>query len=237
MQRLQREGGVAHPGVAVVPVALAARRLGQRGGEGRHRGPGRHVGHALDRQGRALDRVPEAVVGHARPPQPGAPEAHGGRDPALGVGHVPRRRQPALPGQGAVGALAGPQHVPRPDGAPLDAEGEVRAQADRLARPAGVGRVAVALDQRPLGRRASVVEDRLADEVDLDLALEALDGAHQQVLGVVVGRRAGVGRDEVLRVAGAHRQRVAHDHPPRGGLPGRDHHVGARLVGARRRGG
>ena len=55
VQRLQGEGAVAHPRVAVVPVAFPARRLG-RGGEGRHRGPGRHVGEALDGQGGTLDR-------------------------------------------------------------------------------------------------------------------------------------------------------------------------------------
>ena len=54
MQRLQRERRVAHPGVAVVPVALAAGRLGQRGRRRRDRRAGRHVRQALDRQRRAL---------------------------------------------------------------------------------------------------------------------------------------------------------------------------------------
>ena len=75
VQRLQRERRVAHPRVAVVPVALAAGRLGQRRGERRHRRPGRHVRQALDRQRRALDRVAPAMVGHPRPRQPVAPEA------------------------------------------------------------------------------------------------------------------------------------------------------------------
>ena len=66
MQRLEGEGRVPHPGEAVVPVALAARRLGQRGGERRHGRPGRHVGEALDRQRRALDRIAEAVVWEPR---------------------------------------------------------------------------------------------------------------------------------------------------------------------------
>ena len=83
VQRLQGERGVAHPGVAVVPVALAAGRLGQRGGQRRHGGPGRHVGEALDGQCRALDRVAPAVVGHPRPSQPGAPEPRGGVHAAL----------------------------------------------------------------------------------------------------------------------------------------------------------
>ena len=82
VQRLEREGRVAHPRVAVVPVALAARRLGQRRRERRDRRAGRHVGQALDRERRALDRVAPAVVGDARPAEPGAPEADGRRDPA-----------------------------------------------------------------------------------------------------------------------------------------------------------
>ncbi len=65
VQGLQREGRVAHPGVAVVPVALAARRLRQRGRQRRHGRAGGHVGQALDRQRRALDRVAPAVVGDA----------------------------------------------------------------------------------------------------------------------------------------------------------------------------
>ena len=67
MKRLQGEGGVADPGVAVVPVALAARGLRQRRGQRRDGRPGRHVGEALDRQRRALDRLPPAVVDHRAP--------------------------------------------------------------------------------------------------------------------------------------------------------------------------
>ena len=69
VQRLQGERRVAHPGVAVVPVALAARRLGQRRGQRGHRRARGHVGQALDRQRRALDRRHPLVVG-----KPGAGE-------------------------------------------------------------------------------------------------------------------------------------------------------------------
>ena len=56
VQRLERERRVAHPAVAVVPVALAAGGLGQRRRERGHRRTGGHVGEALDRERRALDR-------------------------------------------------------------------------------------------------------------------------------------------------------------------------------------
>ena len=59
VQRLQGERGVAHPGVAVVPVALAAGRLGQRcRGRGDRRAR-RHVRQALDREHAARDRLAE----------------------------------------------------------------------------------------------------------------------------------------------------------------------------------
>ena len=106
VQRLQREGRVAHPRVAVVPVALAARRLGQRGRQRRHRRAGRHVRQALDRERRALDRVAPAVVGDAGAPEPGAPEARRGGDPRLGLVDVLRRGEALGPGEGAVRALA-----------------------------------------------------------------------------------------------------------------------------------
>ena len=52
-QRVDREGGVAQPAVAVVPVALAAEVLGQRGGRGRHDPAGLGVGHQVQGQQRA----------------------------------------------------------------------------------------------------------------------------------------------------------------------------------------
>src|SRR6185295_10793088 len=49
-ERVRREGGVADPGVAVVPVAPAAQVLGQAAGDGGHHGPARLVGEELQRQ-------------------------------------------------------------------------------------------------------------------------------------------------------------------------------------------
>ena len=236
MQRLQGEGGVAHPRVAVVPVALAAGRLGQRGGERGHRGAGRHVGQALDRQRRALDRV-RGSGGRACAPAP----ARSARS-AWWRRSSPRRRRrpagrraprptrarstPALPARGRDGPARG---------RPRSRARGPSAEADRLARAARVGRVAAAVDERPFGRRAPVVERRLADQVDLDPALEALDRPHQHVVGVVVGRRPRVRRDRVLVLPRPHRQRVADDDPARGRLPRRHEHVRPGLVDARRR--
>ena len=103
--------------------------------------------------------------------------------------------------------------MPGPDPVALDAEREVGLQPDGLARGSRVGGVPTAVDQRPLGRRPAVVEGRLAHEIDLDGALQAADRAHQEVVGVVVGRRPGVRRDLVLGLPWAHRQRVADQDP------------------------
>ena len=234
MQRLQREGRVAQPRVAVVPVALAAGRLRQRGRERRDRRAGRHVGEALDRERRALDRIAPAVVGDARAAQPGAPEAGGRGESLVGLVDALRRGELLGPGERAVDLLALPEHVPRPHPVALDADRHVRAQADRQLRAARVGAVAVVAD-RPLRRDAPVVEDRFAGQLHLDLALQAHRDAHEQVVGVFVGRRPGVRRDLVLAAAGPERQRVAHEHPPARGLPGRQQDVRPRLVDARRR--
>ncbi len=104
------------------------------------------------------------------------------------------------PGERAERLPSGLEDVPAAHAVALDAEGQVRAQADRDARPGAVGRVPVVLLHRPLRRCPPVVERRLAHELDLDVAVEALDRAHEQVIGVVVCGRPGVRRDLVLVV-------------------------------------
>ena len=84
--------------------------------------------------------------------------------------------------------------------------------------------------QRPLAGNAAIIERRLAHEVDLDRAVDALGGAHEHVVGVLVGGRPRVGCDRILPAAGPHRQRVAHDHPAGGRLPRGHERVGPRLV-------
>ena len=153
MQRLERERRVPHPGVSVVPVALAAWRLGQRR---RGRGHGcacRHVRQPLDRQSRALDRVAEGVVGDTRASQPTAPEARGGGHHRIGLVGVVRHGQTLGPRERAEGALARPQDVPGPRAVALDSELEARSEPDRAPVAARVCGMVVAVDERPLRRR------------------------------------------------------------------------------------
>ena len=109
VERLEREGRVAHPRVAVVPVPLAARRLRQRRREGGHRRAGRHVGQALDREGRALDRrLAAGGRGCARPPASGASTARSRRSAAR-----PRPRPPGRPRPRPTTARRTPAPPPR----------------------------------------------------------------------------------------------------------------------------
>ena len=140
------------------------------------------------------------------------------------------RGQPLRPRQRAVHLVTRAQDAAGPRRVALDAERQVRAQADPLSRALGDRRPALAAVERPLGRRAAVVEHRLADELDLHDPAEAAGGAHEQVLAVVVRRRAGVGRHRVLAAPRAHDERLAHLEPPGRHLPRRDEHVRAGLV-------
>ena len=82
---------------------------------------------------------------------------------------------------------------------------------------------------------AAVVKARRADQLDGHLALDALDRAHQRVLGVVVGGWARVAAGALARVPVADRQRVRDDEPARRRHPRRLQHVGAGDVAAARR--
>ncbi len=64
------------------------------------------------------------------------------------------------------------------------------------------------VSDRPFGEGGSIVEHRLAQDLDLHLALDALDHPHQQVVRVVVGRRPRVARAVLVVVPFADRERV-----------------------------
>jgi hypothetical protein len=135
-----------------------------------------------------------------------------------------------VPRKGAVGPVAGLEHVACPNSIFLDPEVQIGLQADRRAGTRRIGGVAIVADHRPFPRLPAVVEGGLAHELHLDLPFEALDGADQHVVGVVVGGRPGVRGDRVLVLARAHGQRVADDYPAARRLPRRLEHIRPRLV-------
>ena len=227
VQRLQRERRVAYPGVAVVPVALPARRLGQRCGERSDRGAGGHVRQALDRERRALDHGPPAMVDLPSAVEPGAPEALGGSQTRVGLIDAARSGKTLGPGERTVDLVALFERMPCPHAFALDPHPHVGPEPDRLTGTGRVGGVTIPVHERPLPGRAPVVEDHLAHQLDVDTAFQAQDGAHQHVIAVAVGRWPGVWGDRVLVLPRTHRQRVANDDHSGGRVPRRDEGVRA----------
>ena len=232
MQRLQGEGRVADPRVAVVPVALTARGFRERGRERCHRRAGRHVGQPLDGQGGALDGLAPAVVGNAAPARASHASSASSLQSRRGVVDVdgnderlrPRRarRTPCHPPRAACRARTRLPSMPRR-----------KSVWSRIVCPRRrVGSVTAAVDQRPSRLCTAVIESGLANQLDLDAAIEALERAHQHVVGVVVGRRPRVRCDLVLVLERAHRQGRADENPARGGPPGRLDDVRTRLIRA-----
>src|SRR5262249_30308972 len=156
------------------------------------------------------------VVRYAGPAEPGPPEPYRLLDPGERVLGVGRTDEPVLPRQSTERALAGLQRAPSAGrDATLDADGQVRYQPDHTAGTVGVHDAALAFDLRPRSRFRPVVEDRLADELDLHRAVDDFDRADEQVLGVGIGRRPRVRRDRVRTLAMRDGQGVV-DHQPAG---------------------
>ena len=201
-QRVDGERTVPNPGVAVVPVPLAALLLGQPGGRRGDQRAGRGVGHQLERHGRAGDHLPPpSLVG--RPGQPRAPEPGGivGQPLRLLRGHPPRLAAHPLQHHAAGLPLAqrpGPSH---PVAVPLDRDARVLdrhpVRCDGIRRQGhAIGledaAVLVVLD---LVRGAAVVEARLEFDGEPHRAPDHPDVPHQVM---AVGYPAPGDRHEVV---------------------------------------
>ena len=84
----------------------------------------------------------------------------------------------------------------------------------------------------PASIAAAVVERRLAVELEIDEAVEAAEGAQQDVLGDAVARCADVPMRAVLVLPGADQEHVAHLEPAGRRAPCRFQDHGARQVAA-----
>ena len=226
----KRERRVAHPAVAVVPVALAAGRLGQRRGRGRHRRAGRGVGESLQRQRRALQMLAPAMVREAPAGQPVAPVVEGRLEPVLGVGAVLGAVQAVPPPERDEPLLALGQRVAGARPVALDPDPQIGDQPQN--------RLAVASPQPPTSpRRPSSIAPACARS-RTSARTPPRPGPvpwmhsitpHQHVVGVVIGRRPRVrALVGVLVVPRADRQPVADHDPARRGHPRRleDHRPG-----------
>ena len=118
----QRERGVADPAVAVVPVALAAGRLGQRRGRRRDERAGGRERQALERERAALEVRAPRMVGEVAPGQPVLPVVRGPDQPLVRLVVGVRRRRArsttsaqkrCSPSFSSVRAVARPPSKPR----------------------------------------------------------------------------------------------------------------------------
>ncbi len=210
-ERVERERGVAHPRVAVVPVALAADVLRQAGGRGGDDCAGGPVGEQLERERRAVHHLPPAaLVDRVREPSP--PET----DRALErLGRRPLRdRAQLLPArvrledEGRAGAVC--EIELGGDVVAVALERHVRGQRERER-----GRVEhrPALVELELVRLARVVEAGPALEPEAHLAAHRHHLAHQPA-GVA---RIAVDGHEVVHLADAVRRQEAGDEDVRVG--------------------
>ncbi len=234
VQAPQRERGIAHPGVAVVPVALAARRLRQRGGGRGGDSAGGRERQALERQRAAGQVAAPAVVGEAAAGQPVLPVVRGPHQPPVGV-LVVQRRVAMPPGQRDEAGIALLQQGPAPGSGSLQAEADVGGQGERqvqaLRLDDGLGVAAIGVP--PARVLPAVVEGGHAVQGELGLAVHAAHRAQQHVLGVVVGGRpdvrAAVG---MVVLPGPHHQAIPHDEPALAAVPAGLQDQGAGQVAA-----
>ena len=169
------------------------------------------------------------MVGDPGAPEPAAPERARRVDARRRVVDVGRAVQGGRPRQRAEGSVALLEPMAATDGPSLHAEGQVGVQAHREVPapgpPTPSARWPSSPVQRPRRRSAAVAEGGLADQLELDGPGQAHGGPHQQVLGVVVRGRPGVGGRRVAAGARAHDERVAHLQPAGRCVPRRDQHV------------
>ena len=162
----EHEGAVADPRVAVVPVALAADRLGQRRRGRREQRAGRAVGQSLERQRAALQVALPRMLRKLAAVDPLAPEVGRLLDPVerlldsrrrgvLSPVLLARRVARARPHHRDVGTLALAQRLGRVRARTLEADAQVGDQPDRhLVLAAARDRLVVARPRvLPLRRR------------------------------------------------------------------------------------
>ena len=170
------------------------------------------------------------MIGEAGPAQPVAPEMGCRGEAGICPIDVGWRVELLRPGEGAEGLLSLLELVAPPHPLPLDPQRDIAAQPHRQTGAASIGGVVVAVEQRPLRHRAAVVKDRLTDQLHLDVAVETRTVLHQEVIGVLIGRRPGVWGDQIETAGGADRQGVTHHHPAGRRLPGGEQGVGPGLI-------
>ena len=184
VQAPEREARVPDPGVAVVPVPLPARGLGKRGRQGGDHRPGRLVGEALERERRALQSPAPRVIRKVPALQPAPPQVDRSLDEPDRVGGIGWPAELLAPGQAHEGALAGLERAHAAGDPAVQLQGDVPEQSHRLSAAARVRGEPFLVHQAPARLLGRVVKGGLADRLDLDRPMDALDRAQEHVLGV-----------------------------------------------------
>ena len=119
------------------------------------------------------------------------------------VGGVGRPAELLAPGQAREGALAGLERAHAAGDPAVELQRDVAEQSQRLAAAARVRGEPVLVDQPPARLLGRVVEGGLADRLDLDRPVDALDRADEHVLGVLGAELASAHALAVLVARGA----------------------------------
>src|SRR5215207_3176119 len=219
----EHEGRVAQPAVAVVPVALTAGCLGQRGRRrGDHR-PGRSVGQPLQRERGPLQVDLPGVIREATAACPLVPEGPRLGQPDLRL-VIRRRRGVIAPAERAERGFARAHGGLRSRAMPLESHAQIGAKAQRRLDPLCLADgVPIRLsDVPPRSRAAAIVECGLAVDLDVDETVQAAEDAEQDVLGLTVARRADIPLRAVFVVTPRpDQQNVVHLEPAGGRAPRR----------------
>ena len=224
VQAPEREGRVADPGVAVVPVALAAGRLRQRRRQRGDHAAGRRVDQPLQGQRRALQLRAPGVVGEAAALEPvrassgWSPRAASAWSMSLGRsgGRRTRRARSSSPRRRRR------RRVPVRSGRRRSSSSRLAIRLRSVSPQSTSARRAVLVELPARPRRARSRAGRRS--AGGPRSRRSRSGAS----GAACGRRAAAGAGVALDVLHRRDQRVADDDPAGLGRPGRLDHVRAR---------
>ena len=197
VQRAQHERAVADPGEPVVPVPLAAERLGQRRRARRHDRPCGRVAQRLQRERAPFDVGTPGMVGDLGRAEPVTPELLG--PPQLLERLVVGARHRSAPGQRDPRRLTLLERGPGVHTGAQRAEPQAAGHPQREVAALDGDIVVPGLVVRPGRHRAAVVEHRQAVGLHLDATADARRDPQERSLRGRVARAPAASSGDVRR--------------------------------------